>query len=283
MPYRFLRYPEGKMKAVTLSYDDGSCYDLKLLEIINRYGLKCTFNLNSNVLYGEEKLTIGQINSLLADGHEIAVHGAHHMANGIITPTEGIQDVLRCREMLEQTFGRIIRGMAYPDSGILRFSGSNSYETVRNYLKYLGIVYARTLGSDNDRFDLPTDWLAWMPTAHHSNPNLVEYIDKFLSLDINQLYCADQYPRLFYLWGHAHEFHFNNNWNLLENICQKLGHCEDIWYATNMEIYDYVTAYSSLVWSADSTQVYNPTLIPIWFIVGNNVYHIDPGQVITTQ
>ena len=33
-------------KAITFSYDDGVTTDLKLLEIFNKYGMKCTFNLN---------------------------------------------------------------------------------------------------------------------------------------------------------------------------------------------------------------------------------------------
>ena len=40
----------GKMKAITLSFDDGVTQDRRLIEILDRYGLKCTFNLNSGFL-----------------------------------------------------------------------------------------------------------------------------------------------------------------------------------------------------------------------------------------
>ena len=43
----FMRFPGGLGKALTLSYDDGVEQDIKLIDILNRYGLKCTFNLNS--------------------------------------------------------------------------------------------------------------------------------------------------------------------------------------------------------------------------------------------
>ena len=36
----------GKMKAVTLSYDDGVAQDIRLIELLDRYGLRATFNLN---------------------------------------------------------------------------------------------------------------------------------------------------------------------------------------------------------------------------------------------
>ena len=283
MDYRYLRFPEGKGKAVTLSYDDGSIHDLRLSEIINCYGLKCTFNLNSDRLLSGKGLTVEQAKGLLADGHEVAVHGARHKAPGLVSPIDGIRDVLVCREVLEQTFGRIIRGMAYPDSGITRFCNESSYETVRSYLKDLGIVYSRTLGGDNDRFELPTDWFAWMPTAHHNNPQLAEYMEQFLTIDPDSGYCARRYPRLFYLWGHSHEFHGHNNWDILEDIGKTLGGKDDIWYATNMEIYEYVTAYHSLVCSVDGKRAYNPTLIPVWFIDDATTYCVKPGETLVIE
>ena len=41
----------GKMKALTFSYDDGTLQDRRLVEIFNKYGLKATFNLNSGLLF----------------------------------------------------------------------------------------------------------------------------------------------------------------------------------------------------------------------------------------
>ena len=281
MAYKFLRYPGGKTKAVTLSYDDGCKDDLKLAGIIEKYGLKCTFNLNSSRLFAGKDLTVDEVKGLMEKGHEVAVHGANHVACGIVSAVEGIRDVLTCREDLEKTFGTIIRGMAYPDTGITAFANGTDYATVRKYLADLGIVYSRTLGGDNDRFELPSDWLAWMPTAHHSNKDIFEYIDKFISCDVNSLYVAARRPLLFYMWGHSYEFEYNNNWDLLEKICGKLGGKDDIWYATNMEIYNYVNAYNSLIWTADYNKVYNPTLVDIYFDVMGKDYCVHSGETIS--
>ena len=90
---------------------------------------------------------------------------------------------------------------------------------------------------------LPTDWYAWMPTAHHKNPKVLEYANKFIELDVNKQYASNRYPRLFYLWGHGFEFDRDNNWNLLEELCECFAEKDDIWYATNIEIYDYVKAF----------------------------------------
>jgi len=48
-------FPNGKIKAVTLSYDDGVEQDIRLIEIMKKYGLKGTFNINSG-LYAPEDI-----------------------------------------------------------------------------------------------------------------------------------------------------------------------------------------------------------------------------------
>jgi len=265
MPYRFLRFPGGKCKAVTLSYDDGATEDIPFLEIINRYGLKCTFNLNSRSFLAGKGISVQDAKDMLAAGHEVAVHGAEHLAEGLLSPLDGIREVLHCREELEQALGTIIRGMAYPDSGITCFGNTAQYENIRRYLKDLGIAYARTLKGDNDRFELPADWYAWMPTCHHKNPQLHEYMESFLSLDVRNQYISRKCSRLFYIWGHSFEFKRQNNWDVLESIGKTLGEHEDIWYATNIEIRDYVAAWDALHRSADGKIVYNPTVTDIWF------------------
>lgn len=280
--YNFLRFPEGKTKAVTLSYDDGSIDDIRFLEIINKYGMKCTFNLEGAHIDEGEPLSVDFIKeNMLGRGHEVATHGYYHRAQNMIRPIEGIRDTLDCRIALERALGGIVRGMAFPDRVVKRTKDPDLYEKIREYLVNLEIAYCRAAGEDNDNFALPNDWYNWMPTAHHNNPAIMEYIDKFLALNVQKLYIADRGPRLFYLWGHSYEFSRKQNWEHLEQICQKLGGKDDIWYATNIEIYDYVEAYRSLRYSADSTLVYNPTLIELWFDVDGRQYQIKPGETIS--
>lgn len=281
MAYRFMCYPGGVRKAVTFSYDDGCPDDLKLVEIFNKYGLKGTFNINSDRLLNGNGISVNDAKRMIEDGHEIAVHGKNHKANGISRAIDGIRDVLLCREELEGALGQIIRGMAYPDTGITNFANGTDYTTVKNYLKDLGIVYSRTLGGDNNSFRLPDDWYAWMPTCHHENPDIFKFIDEFLVLDLESNYSALRHPRLLYIWGHAYEFSCNDNWDRIEKICEILGRREDVWFATNMEIYEYTEAYKSLVWSADGKKVYNPTLKTVWFIDENTRYSVASGETKT--
>ena len=48
---------QKKLKTVTFSYDDGTTQDIRLIELLNKYGLKCTFNLNSG-LFSKNKIFI---------------------------------------------------------------------------------------------------------------------------------------------------------------------------------------------------------------------------------
>ena len=278
----FMRYPGGKAKAVTFSYDDGVIHDIRLAGIFDKYNMKATFNFNCCFMR-EDNFSKEEIQEyFLSKGHEIAVHGANHRANGNMRAIEGIRDVLDCRLELEERCGMIIRGMAYPDCGITAFGNFGNYETVKNYLTELDIAYARTLGGDNNGFLLPNDFHAWMPTAHHTNPQIFEYIDEFLSLDIStKAYHARRYPRLLYIWGHSYEFDVHNNWELIEEICEKLSGNDEIWCATNIEICDYVNAYKSLVYSANGKMIYNPTLYEIWFDVDGVTYSIKSGETLS--
>jgi len=277
----FMRYPDGKAKAVTFSYDDGVPQDKRLAELFSKYNMKGTFNFNCEFMRGEN-FTKEQIKEyFLSKGHEIAVHGANHRANGNMRLIEGIRDVLDCRLELEEKCDSIIRGMAYPDTGITLMGNFGTYEMVKQYLIELDIAYSRSLGGDNNSFMLPADFHAWMPTAHHNNPRIMEFIDEFLKLDIStKTYHARRVPRLMYIWGHSHEFDRNDNWDHMEDICKKLANNDEIWYATNIEIYDYVEAYKSLKYSADGHRIYNPTLFTMWLDVDGTLYSVKSGETI---
>lgn len=282
MHYRFLRYPGGKTKAVTFSYDDGCRQDLRLAQTLSRHGIKCTFNINSSALAQPDgwHLSAQEIKTHILDaGHEVAVHGKHHMAPGLARPVDAIRDVLEGRLELEQTFGHIIRGYAYPDTGITAFENGASYSRVRQDLQDLGIVYARTLGGDNNAFRLPADWYAWMPTAHHADPRVLEWAKEFVETDVDSQYWAMRHPRLFYLWGHSYEL--EGNWEQMDTLCDALGGREDVWYATNTELYDYVWAWDQLRFSADGTMVTNPTVFTVCFDADGKLYEIQPGQTLT--
>lgn len=137
-----LRFPGGKKKAFTLSFDDGVTDDRRFIGIINRFGLKGTFNLNSYSLThagGREKVTVEELGTLY-QGHEIAVHTWSHPCPSETFSGNFAYEIMKDRELLEQYTGRIIRGMAYPMGST--YIMEDNAKTVRQ----CGIAYARTTG-----------------------------------------------------------------------------------------------------------------------------------------
>ena len=133
--YVFLRFPDFRYKAVTLSYDDGVIFDRKLIKILDEYGLKCTFNINSE-LYSSDKIRLSEAEAteLYSDSqHEIAIHGAKHLSLAEVSPEVATSDILIDRQNLERQFGRIVKGMAY---------ANGSYnDNVVEILKNCGVHY----------------------------------------------------------------------------------------------------------------------------------------------
>lgn len=85
-------------------------------------------------------------------------------------------------------------------------------------------------------------------------------------------------PWLFYLWGHSYEFEANDNWNVIEKFAEYVGNREDIWYATNIDIYNYVQAWKRLEFSSDGRRVYNPSATEVWFEKDGRMYSVKPGR-----
>lgn len=269
----WMRFPNGLCKALTLSYDDGVEQDAQLLAIMQKHGLKGAFNLNSGnfapegTVYPEgrihRRMTEKALIELLKDsGQEVAIHAYHHGDLPGLPAAHAVWQIVRDKEALENAFGRIIRGMAYP-------YGTYSKEFTHT-LRDCGVAYARTTESTH-RFSIPNDWLTLPATCHHKDPELMNLARKFAE---GQPYR----PQLFYLWGHSYEFESDNNWHVIEEFAEYIGHRDDIWYATNIEIHDYVEAWRSMHISADGRRFHNPSAIPLWFSISGQVYQVGPGE-----
>ena len=52
----FMRFPEERAKALTLSYDDGVVQDERMIALLDKNGIKATFNLNSGLYPPADKV-----------------------------------------------------------------------------------------------------------------------------------------------------------------------------------------------------------------------------------
>lgn len=237
-------YPNFKTKALTFSYDDGSYQDEKLVEIFRKYNLTGTFNLNSSFMgkkgelnhagftIGFDKLAFSDMPKVY-DGFEIASHGVTHANFTKLSLNELKTEVYDDITALEKYCKNKIIGLAYP-------CGFYDDATVLK-LKELNIEYARTI-DDTYTFNLPENFLTWHPTCHDNYDKIFDLIGHFKSDNSDTL-------KLFYIWGHSFEFDKNDKdrWSNMDNICRELSGLDDVWYATNGEICEYIISSKKLM------------------------------------
>lgn len=218
-----------KMKAVTFSYDDGVEQDVRFIEMLDRYGLRGTFNLNlglQNRLNTFRKSDIivrhlekAEIPKVYAN-HEIAGHTMTHAHLETLEDSTIREEIHACQDGLRQLTGREVTGMAYP------YGTYN--DRVVEIARELGVKYARTT-VQSETFALPQDLLRMTTTCRHANPRTLELARDFVQSRPDQ-------PQLFYLWGHTYEFDEFGAWDMIEEFCKIISNQDDIFYGTNSEV-----------------------------------------------
>ncbi len=259
---KFNCFPGGVQHCLTMSYDDGQAFDIRLAQIFRENGIKGTFHLNSSRFGRPDRVQPEQIPEVYA-GHEVSCHMVTHPFPTDNPDISVLEEIIEDRKALESACGYVVRGMSYPYG--------NYDQRVIDLCRAAGMEYSRTTIPTKE-FKLPQDFMAWHPTTHHKHSDLNELLNAF--------YAEDKYERLklFYIWGHSFEFNNDNNWELIEEFSKKAAHKPDTWYATNIEIVDYVNAMRALRVSADRTMVYNPTAVKVWFTINNDVVSVAPGE-----
>lgn len=227
---------QGKNKAITFSYDDGVTQDRRLIEILNRYGLKATFNINSELLdrpddflmidgkrISHAKVSAAEIRRLY-QGHEVAVHTLTHPNLTELDEQEIIRQVEEDRKNLSTLAGYEVIGMAYPCGGV------NNDDRVAQVLKdHTAVRYARTITS-SDSFAPQENLLRFNPSVYHLDwVDMEKMADEFLTIQAET-------PQLFYIWGHSYEFDISDTWDRFEAFCKKISGHSDIFYGTNREV-----------------------------------------------
>ncbi len=213
-----------KLKAVTFSYDDGVVQDKRFIQMLDKYGLKCTFNLNSEIT-GPYRISTSEYKEVYQN-HEVAVHTLTHPSLNQLEDEEIIRQIEQDRLNLEQMVGYSICGMAYPNGSSA--IDERVLELAKNKTK---VLYARATNPTYN-FDIQADLLDFQPTIHHME------FDKLFQLAREFIELKPDSPRLFYIWGHTYEFDYDNGiyWNKMEEFCKLISGREDIFYGTNSEV-----------------------------------------------
>ena len=225
-----------KKKAITFSYDDGVVQDIRLIELLNKYGLKCTFNLNSELLskkgmliregkrIAHYKIHTEDVKHIY-EGHEFAVHTLTHPNLTQCDDKEIIRQVEADRLNLSELVEYEVVGMAYPCGGV------NNDDRVAGIIKKnTGVKYSRTI-TTNNCFDLQENLYRFNPTAYHLD------FEKMMQLGREFVEFKPKEPKVFYIWGHSYEMDYGADyWVKLEEFFKLISNKEDIFYGTNKEV-----------------------------------------------
>jgi peptidoglycan/xylan/chitin deacetylase (PgdA/CDA1 family) len=230
----------GKNKALTFSFDDGVLQDIRAIEILDKYGLKATFNLNSCLLgnvrtldqkgrpvVNHSKVQPKDVKEVYKN-HEVAVHTKTHPNLTGLEDKEVINEVENDRQILSALCGYEVVGMAYPCGGV------NNDDRVAKIIKeYTGVKYSRTITSVHN-FDLQDNLYRFNPSIYYlEKDKMFDLAKKFIELKTDT-------PQIFYIWGHTYELDYNNpqftSWQDFEEFCALVSGKDDIFYGTNKEI-----------------------------------------------
>ena len=195
-------------KIFLLSFDDGTIYDKRFVELLNKYNIKCTFNLNSGledfVWDYEERFPIRRqkLSETLEQyrGHEIASHSLHHHWLNTLTPPQLSREVGEDCETLKKLFGLKEIGFGVPFTAC----GEREIRIIRKFVRYI------RLSEFSDSYALPEDPCHIPIHGLYNDPDIRRKIAAFAKCDLP--------VSLFVMAGHSYEFEVLEHWAYMEDL-----------------------------------------------------------------
>lgn len=252
------------------TWDDGTEFDRKLVEIFDRHGLKGTFALNSGFL-GLSARESGWKNYVRPDEvktlyarHEINSHTVQHPHLWHLSAEALRWQFTEDRRRLEALTGYPVRGAVIP------YGWESGDEYMVRVFDGLGFRYTRRT-EPTLRFEWPAEFLRWRPTAHCGTDLAVLWKSFAGELERGGL-------PLLNLWGHSYELEDAQRWDQMDAFAAQAGAHAQVWHATAGEVYDYLTAWRSLAWSSDGTMAYNTSATTLCLEYDKKPVILAPGE-----
>lgn len=260
-------YPGGKPKAFNITYDDGVMQDLRFVELMNRYGLKGTFNLNSELMRTrfawthpngmEVKRLDVDTAQWLYRGHEIASHTRTHPYMHDLSEAEVLAQLDRDKRDLEEMLGVEVAGFAVP---------FDYYSPlIADCAKRCGFEYARM--SEFSRSYAPCrDYWFWKTGFYHIEPGLESFVDGFFETEEELAVCQ--------IVGHSYDLDAENLWGTMEALLKRVSAATDVWPCTNLELVRYLKAMELA--EVQGNIVRNCSDLELWFEVDGELVCVRP-------
>ena len=206
------------MKIVSLSFDDGTIYDKRFIGLLNKYGLRATFNLNSGlkdfIWYYEDK-PIRRLNleesKEIYKGHEVASHSLTHPYFSSLDEKRQIREVEEDILNLEKIFSRKIEGFAFP---FIDQTEANIQVVKNNIdLKYIRCSIFTEKILPKDRYHVGIN-------ALYDDKDIYEKLERYKSNILPN--------SLFVIAGHSYEFEVKNDWEKIEKLLKYLKENDEL-------------------------------------------------------
>ncbi len=261
-------YPGGKAKAFNITYDDGILQDVRFVELMNKYGLKGTFNLNSGLMETEfewihpngmtvKRLPSGVVAELYLN-HEVASHTLTHPYLSSLTEAQIMEEMAKDKENLERITGKPVLGFAGP---FHHWSGE-----IVECAKRCGFEYARN-AEERYCYAPPEEYYYWSAGSYHIMPGFRNFVEGFFHTQEELALCQ--------IVGHAYDLDVEDMWDYMESVLKRVAEDESIASVTNLELVRYLKAMRSAVITEDEIQ--NPSEIPLWFEWNGSTICVEPN------
>ena len=244
-------FPGGCMKALSMSYDDGSEHDRRLVELFDAYGLRGTFHLTSSTLGQDYRVGSDEV-ARLYQRHEVACHGATHADLGPLADDDVDRELRQDKATLERLVGHPVRGLAYP-------FGTHDAR-IEAMAAAAGFAYGRGV-TDTDDLRPPDAPMRLTTTCHHGQA--MDWGRRLIERPSDEL----QWMRV---RGHSFELDGfmtadrSKDWSYMESFCRMMADASGIWHAPLIEVLDYLAAAEHMQGVGDAGALCNPASIPVW-------------------
>lgn len=263
-------YPYGRKKAFNITYDDGILQDVRFVELLNRYNLKGTFNLNSELMYQkfewmhEKGMTIKRLPvDMVADlysGHEVASHTLTHPYMHDISEAETLHQMMQDKHNLEQLIGREVCGFAVP------FDYYS--DTIITCAQKCGFEYSRC-SEERYCYAPPEDYFRWAAGVFHLNPAFKQFTDNFFETNEELALCQ--------IVGHSYDLDAENMWETMENLLKRISAANNIISMTNIELVRYLKSMRNSVIAEN--RIENNTDTELWFDINGKIVSVKPKTI----
>ena len=262
-------WPGGKKKAFNITYDDGVIQDLRFVLLLNKYGVKGTFNLNSQLMeqefewQHESGLKIKRLSAPVArylyDGHEIASHSLTHPDMQYLSEGQIMYEMGHDKWLLSQHFEREICGFGLP---------FDYYDdTIAACAQRLGFEYSRC-SEETYSYAPPEDYYHWAAGTYHVQPGFAPFVEGFFHTQEELALCQ--------IVGHSYDLDTMDMWERMEDILRRVAADKDVASMTNLEIVRYLKAMRSA--EIEGKSINNPTNQTLYFEVDGEIVSLAPGE-----